>query len=59
MANYKKRIRTRMFDELISEIRGLKKGAFAPLSEQPFVRAIILPSGGLGLIAVVQRLLNS
>jgi hypothetical protein len=44
-------------DELIAEVRGLKKGAFAPLTEQPFVRAIIVPSGGLGLLAVGQRLL--
>ena len=50
--------RRQMFDELIAEIRGLKKGAFAPLSEQPFIRAVILPSGGLGLIAVAQRLLE-
>jgi len=47
-----------MFDELIDEIRGLKKGAFAPLTEQPFVRAIIVPSGGLGLIALAQRFLD-
>lgn len=47
-----------MFDELIGEIRGLKKGAFAPLTEQPFVRAIIVPSGGLGLIALAQRFLD-
>jgi hypothetical protein len=45
-------------DELIAEVRGLKKGAFAPLTEQPFVRAIIVPSGGLGLLAVGQRLLD-
>ena len=48
-----------MFDELIDEIRALKKGAFAPLTEQPFVRAIIVPSGGLGLIAIAQRFLGS
>jgi hypothetical protein len=46
------------FDELIGEIRGLKKGAFAPLTEQPFVRAILVPSGGLGLLALGQRLLE-
>jgi hypothetical protein len=50
--------RRQMFEELIAEIRGLKRGAFAPLSEQPFVRAVILPSGGLGVLAVAQRLLN-
>jgi hypothetical protein len=46
------------FDELIGEIRDLKTGAFAPLTEQPFVRAIIVPSGGLGLLALGQRLLD-
>ena len=47
-----------MFDELIAEIRGLKKGAFAPLTQQPFIHAIIFPSGGVGLLAVGQRLLG-
>jgi ABC-type multidrug transport system fused ATPase/permease subunit len=51
--------RRQTFDELIAEIRNLKKGAFAPLTEQPFVRAVLYPSGGLGLIAVAQRLLGS
>lgn len=47
-----------MFDELIAEIRGLKKGAFAPLTQQPFIHAIIFPSGSVGLLAVGQRLLG-
>jgi hypothetical protein len=47
-----------MFDELIAEIRALKKGAFAPLTQQPFIHAVIVPSGGLGLLAVGQRLLD-
>jgi hypothetical protein len=58
VASYNNPDRRQMFDELIDEIRALKKGAFAPLSEQPFIRAIILPSGGLGLLAVGQRLLE-
>jgi hypothetical protein len=48
----------KIFDELIAEIRALKKGAFAPLTEQHFIRAILVPSGGLGLLAVGQRLLD-
>jgi hypothetical protein len=47
-----------MFDELIAEIRGLKKGAFAPLTQQHFIHAILFNSGGLGLLAVGQRLLE-
>ena len=44
-------VKRETFEELIEEIRTLKKGAFAPLSEQPFIRAILFPSGGLGLLA--------
>jgi hypothetical protein len=47
-----------MFDELITEIRDLKTGAFAPLSDQPFIRAVLFPGAGLGLLAVAQRLLG-
>jgi len=47
-----------MFDELIAEIRALKKGAFSPLTEQHFIHAILVPSGGLGLLAVGQRLFD-
>jgi hypothetical protein len=59
LASYADKPKHKAFDELITEIRGLKKGAFAPLSEQPFVRAILLPGGGLGLLAVGQRFLES
>src|SRR5262245_54572373 len=43
------------FDELIAEIRDLKTGAFAPLSDQPFIRAVLFPGAALGLLAVGQR----
>ena len=55
---YRSSVKRRTFDELIAEIRGIRKGAFAPLTEQPFIRAILLPSGGLGLLAIAQRLLE-
>jgi hypothetical protein len=51
-------VKRETFDELIVEIRNLKKGAFAPLGEQPFIRAVLLNSGSLGLLAVGQRLLD-
>jgi hypothetical protein len=51
-------IKRRTFDELMAEIRDLKIGAFAPLSDQPFVRAVLFPGAGLGLLAVAQRLLG-
>jgi hypothetical protein len=59
LASYGIEAKREMFAELIAEIRTLKKGAFAPLSEQPFIRAILVPSGGLGLLAVGQHLLES
>ena len=46
------------FDELIAEIRDLKTGAFAPLTDQPFIRAVLFPGAGLGLIAVGQRVFD-
>jgi hypothetical protein len=51
-------VKRRTFDELIAEIRDLKTGAFAPLSDQPFVQAVLFPGAGLGLLAVAQRLLG-
>jgi hypothetical protein len=51
-------VKRQTFEELIVEIRNLKKGAFAPLSEQPFIRAVLFNSGSLGLLAVGQRLLD-
>ena len=46
------------FDELMAEIRDLKIGAFAPLTEQPFVRAALFPGAAFGLLTVCQRLLD-
>jgi hypothetical protein len=35
----------------------LRTGAFAPLSEQPIVRALILPFGGAGALSILEYLL--
>jgi hypothetical protein len=48
----------RTFYKLMAEIRDLKAGAFAPLSDQPFVRAVLFPGAGLGRLAVAQRWLG-
>ena len=42
--------------QLIEEIEAEKRGAFAPFSEQPVVRALFLQTGGLGLWTVLERL---
>jgi hypothetical protein len=54
--NYADKDKRRMLRELIDEIRGLKKGAFAPLQEQPFIQAVLVPSGSVGALAIIQRL---
>ncbi len=46
------------FDELMTEIRDLKMGAFAPLTDQPFLRAVLFPGAAFGLLAVGQRLFD-
>jgi hypothetical protein len=35
----------------------LRRGAFAPLSEQPIVRALILPFGGAGALSILEYML--
>jgi hypothetical protein len=51
-------VKRQTFDELMAEIRDLKAGAFAPLTDQPFIRAALFPGAALGLLAVGQRLLD-
>ena len=36
--------------EAIDEIESIREGAFAPWTQHPLVRALILPAGGLGLV---------
>jgi hypothetical protein len=55
-SSYAVQAKREKYAESIAEIRDLKKGAFAPLSDQHFIHAILLPSGGLGLLAVALRL---
>lgn len=40
--------RVQQLSLIIQEIESLKRGAFAPLSQQPALRAILMPFGGLG-----------
>jgi hypothetical protein len=43
---------------LMREVAGdLRSGAFAPLAEQPIVRALILPFGGAGVMSILEYLL--
>jgi len=46
----------REIDTLVREIGELRTGAFRPFSQQPVVRAILLPLGGYGGVAVLEYL---
>ena len=46
-------------DTLIEEIESMHQGAFAYLWEQPALRALVFPSGGLGLLSLLQHFVNS
>jgi hypothetical protein len=53
-ADYQDALKRDAFSEVIDEIRKLKTGAFAPITDQPFIRAILLPGAALGLLSVAQ-----
>jgi len=38
---------------MIEEIKGLQRGAFAPWSRHPIVKAVLLPFGGLGAVLML------
>ena len=40
----------------LEEMEGIKVGAYAPLPEDVALLAALIPSGGYGLLAVLQRL---
>ncbi len=42
---------------MITEIRELKRGAFAPFFQHPIVRAIVIPFGGVGTVALLDVLI--
>jgi hypothetical protein len=46
-------------DELghaLSEITGLRRGAFLPFAQHPIVVALMLPFGGVGTLAILERM---
>lgn len=48
--------RAEQLQMLIEEIRLLRRGAFSPLSRHPIVRAVLIPFGGLGTVALLDLL---
>lgn len=45
------------FKELIERVKGLRRGAFAPFFERPWVHALLVPLGGAGGIQLLEFLL--
>jgi hypothetical protein len=48
--------RVKLIEETGAEISALRRGAFAPLGDQPFFRAILFSSGGIGIGSLLQYL---
>jgi hypothetical protein len=44
--------------ELIQEVEACEEGAFAPITQQPVVRALMMPFGGAGLVTLVNYLVG-
>jgi hypothetical protein len=43
-------------DTMIEEVESTHEGAFSYLWEQPAIRGLLLPSGGIGLVTLMQYL---
>ena len=41
-----------LYKEVIDEVQGIARGAFAPLSQNPVLRAVLIPFGGVGALAL-------
>ena len=39
---------------LIEEVQDIRRGAFAPLTERPVFRAMLMPFGGIGILALLE-----
>ncbi len=44
------------FQSLIKQVEELRRGAFAPFFEQPLVRAVLVPLGGVGGLQLLELL---
>jgi hypothetical protein len=43
---------------LMERIRNTQEGAFAPISQQPALQALLLPFGGLGGVQLIEYLMS-
>ncbi len=51
--------RVRILDTVIKRIADLDEGAFAPFSQQPIIRALLFPAGGIGMWEMARQLLGN
>ncbi len=52
-------LRKAQIERTIEAIRGVRDGAFAPLTQHPVLRAVLIPFGGLGAVEIVNFLASS
>ena len=43
---------------VMNEIENIKTGAFSPFQQNPIIAAILIPSGGMGTLAVIDLLVR-
>ncbi len=55
-AEERRRVRVDQIRLLIEEVKGLQRGAFAPWSRHPIVKAVLLPFGGLGAVLLLDMM---
>lgn len=51
--------RAKGIELLLEDVKNKRTGALCPLPENPIIRAILIPSGGLGTLAIVDYLMAS
>jgi hypothetical protein len=48
------KVRAKKIRTMLTEIASIKQGAFSPFSENPVIAAILIPSGGMTLLALLE-----
>jgi len=52
-------VRARQIERRIEEVKSLRQGAFRPIAENPILHAVLIPSGGVSLLALLPYILRT
>jgi hypothetical protein len=48
--------RTKQLEVMIEQVKSIREGAYSPFTENPILRAILIPSGGISLLTLLRFL---